>query len=57
MKKGVKIKQFDITDCGAACLCFLFVRLPYVPIMVCSFPLHVSANMRLPTRREQIFWG
>ena len=20
MKKGVKIKQFDITDCGAACL-------------------------------------
>ena len=50
MKKGVKIKQFDITDCGAACLAS-------VPIMVCSFPLHVSANMRLPTRREQIFWG
>ncbi len=33
------------------------VWLPYVPIMVCNFPLHVSANMRLPIKKERIFWG
>ena len=48
-KKGIKIKQFDITDCGAACLASA--------IMVCNFPLHVSANMRLPIKKERIFWG
>ena len=51
MKKGVKINSLILR------IAERLVWLPYVPIMVCSFPLHVSANMRLPTRREQIFWG
>lgn len=50
-KKGIKIKQFDITDCGAACLASVCA---YYGL---QFPLHVSANMRLPIKKERIFWG
>ena len=50
MKKGVKIKQFDITDCGAACLASVCA---YYGLGAVSWSMYPP--ICLLTRREQIF--
>lgn len=50
-RKGIKIKQHDITDCGAACLASVCAHYGLQSL------LPASASMPLQTRRGLTYWG
>ena len=50
MKSGIKIKQLDITDCGAACLASVCA---YYGLQVPIMKIRIYA---LPTKRAPTSW-
>lgn len=50
-RKGIKIKQHDITDCGAACLASVCAHYGL------QFPVARIRQYPLLTKRELTYWG